>query len=51
MHLGKMYFYSISLSNNMFRCIDDHHQGVLKNSNVTYNKLLTCAGKICWSNR
>ena len=45
MHFGKTYFYFISLVTNMFRSTHDHHQGVLKNTNKTYNELSTCAVK------
>jgi DNA mismatch repair ATPase MutL len=45
MHFCKMYFITYGLSPKCFRCTRKHHQGVSKNNDKTYNKLLICTGE------
>ena len=42
MHFGKIYFIT------SFSRTCDRHQGVSKNTNKIYNKLLICTGEMTW---
>ena len=44
MHFGGMYFITYCQSPKYFGRTYNHYQGVLKNTNKTYNKLLIYSG-------